>query len=206
VRVKGGFITVKKTDSVGGLLMFCLLMAEATAATYICDGNTVTDQPWNFQNCVNVVTKQAYADENRIRRRTGTFSAPASVSRTPGGALMATSQEELLKGRQRKRLSEVPSDALAASCLNRWRSLMEEPESPEIASANVDEVRNLDRPAIAPWYEVVLEVKARSSKGEPIEDTFVCGVASTDEADDQTTAVYQTWFKLGLKFNMFKSE
>lgn len=99
--------------------------------------------------------------------------------------IVATSNNGL--GYQRRILSFDVPEQLKSSCLDKWRPQLKDPRSPYIVAAQLDEVRNLERPDIPLWQEVVMDVRAKNSFGGYIPDLFVCGVGDGGLADQKVT-------------------
>lgn len=107
------------------------------------------------------------------------------VTEPKGSGMVATSNNGL--GYQRRILSFDVPEQLKASCLDKWRPQLKDPRSPYIVAAQLDEVKNLERPDIPLWQEVVMDVRAKNSFGGYIPDLFVCGVGDGGLADQKVT-------------------
>lgn len=104
----------------------------------------------------------------------------------PKDSEIATSSNNGL-GYQRRILSFDVPEQLKASCLDKWRPQLKDPRSPYIVAAQLDEVKNLERPGTPLWQEVVMDVRAKNSFGGYIPDLFVCGVGDDGLADQKVT-------------------
>ncbi|MGU5545595.1 hypothetical protein ACV1DN_09635 [Aeromonas allosaccharophila] len=101
-------------------------------------------------------------------------------------------------GYQRRVLSPDVPEQLKASCLDKWRPQLKDPRSPYIVAAQLDEVKNLERPDIPLWQEVVMDVRAKNSFGGYIPDVFVCGVGDDGLADHKVTKLKIALHTLGV--------
>lgn len=110
--------------------------------------------------------------------------------------IVATSNNGL--GYQRRVLSSEVPEQLKASCLDKWRPQLKDPRSPYIVAAQLDEVKNLERPGSPLWQEVVMDVRAKNSFGGYIPDVFVCGVGDDGLADQKVTKVKIALHTLGV--------
>lgn len=102
------------------------------------------------------------------------------------------------KAKLRTVLADPPSQQLVDECLDYFRPMLRDPRGAYADKAQLQTVKNRERPDFPEWREVVLDGRATNGFGGYVAQKFNCILNSAGSVDQEASKVYKAFFTLGV--------